>query len=318
MMKVKVLAVLGLCSALLAACDTTDPKQGEFSHAHRYTQIDRFGYVIANAFRVAHPEYAVTLGQYASVRTPGEMAIEVHGEPNWHSPFTTKANVVFDIRQDGGTGDIYFSATGDRAPIGNDVAPLDLISRSQPAQALAVALHRIGARDESGKEDVDEALKKVGRTKEVTAVVALKEPMRADDIRQRGYLTLSNAIFSSAKEGTPIYWDYRETWFCRNCGGNSDLVTSDFRSWVDSLEPVDDAALHNFGLSLDLLKKAARTGKIYGYIETDADPSLLRRLLKKNYVKNMYIVSIQKHCKDFDQSDCIPDSWPKVGQLNRH
>ncbi|MEU4234110.1 hypothetical protein AB0F17_58390 [Nonomuraea sp. NPDC026600] len=285
-------AVLGLCSVLLTGCSVAQP------HAYRYTDIDRFGYVTANAFRVTHPEYTIRRGDYVMPRSAGEMAIQLELEPNWYS---TLPKTTLVIRQDKASGRISYSSP-------------DL----QGAPALTRALRRVGPPDgdKPAKKAVGERLKEAGRGSAVTVVVELEKPLTAEGIRSRGYLSLNNALFSSAEGGPPIYWDYFETWFCANCGGASDQVTYDFQSWADSLGPEDDASLQQFGLSRDRLVKASQAGRVHGYVVPDANPALLRQLLKKSHVKTMYLVNSQKYCKDSDFSKCKPALWPKNDQLS--
>ncbi|MFI7701152.1 hypothetical protein [Nonomuraea sp. NPDC049480] len=290
----------GLCSVLLMACGAADS-------IPRYTDIDHFGYVMANAFRASHPEYVVGSGDYAFERRPDEMAIDLHASPNGES---SGAVAAFGIRQDRDSGGFSCTIGGDREPV-----PLEAAVRrldTPESQALSAALRRVGQRGGSAKEDVDAALQQASRTKEVTAVVELTQPLTADEIRGRKHLPVNNGVFSPALGGTPVYWDSRVGLFCHVCGGDGDAVTRDFRHWVDSLLPSDEPALQHFGLGLARLNEAARAGRIHAYIQHAENPALLRKLLKQDYVKTMYIVRVAGHCADDEPDEC---SWPGDGQL---
>jgi hypothetical protein len=291
---------VGLCSVLLTACGATDSMP-------RYTDIDRFGYVMANAFRASHPEYVVSSGDYAFERQSDEMAIDLHASPNGES---SGAAAAFGIRQDRDSGSFTFTIGGDREPVslGEAVRRLD----TPESQALSAALRRVGWGRGPMKEDVDAALRRAGRTKEVTAVVELTRPLTADEIRGRKHLPVNNGIFSPVLSGTPVYWDSRLGLFCHVCGGEGDALTQDFRHWVGSLLPSDEPALQHFGLGLARLKEAARAGRIHAYIQHAENPVLLRKLLKEDYVKTMHIVRIADHCDNDEPGEC---SWPGDGQL---
>ncbi|MFG1877520.1 hypothetical protein ACGFIV_21985 [Sphaerisporangium sp. NPDC049003] len=222
------------------------------------------------------------------------------------------------IRQDGKSGRIYFSSPSDRKSIDMSRALYGSESKPQGAAVLTQALSRIGmpGNDAPSKKNVEDVLKSAGRTRSVTAVVELKRPMKADEIRRGGYLHFANALFSPAKGKVPIYWDSKSPMFCHNCDSDSFSITRTFRSWVASLRPEDDFLLQQFGLSLDRVSKVARAGNIYGYVEVDANPILLGRLLSKSHVKTMYIVNIKENCEDYGIGPCEPSLWPRSTQLN--
>ncbi|MET8006880.1 hypothetical protein [Nonomuraea glycinis] len=303
-------AMVVSCCALLVACGVVDRDD---EPRHRYTDLLRFGYVLTNAFRATHPEFMVISGDIPWSRAPDEMAIELWADQNFDhqtrsGPYPPLA---FAIRQDRDSGRIHYTTPHDRVPV-----PLrDLLgSLGVESSALSSAIRRIG-RPDAAKKAIDEELKEVGRSKEVTAVVELEVPLTMSDIRKRKHLSDGNAIFSPATaDGPPIYWDSRITEFCRSCGGSSDGMTDDFRFWVHLLEPVDEAVLDEFGLSLARLREVARAGKVHGFIAYDANPVLLRKLLKQDYVRTMHFVRTRQHC-DPDLDGCVPGSWPKDDEL---
>ncbi|GGL18409.1 hypothetical protein Sme01_72580 [Sphaerisporangium melleum] len=312
-------ALLALCCAVVVACSA--PHQGEDQRrlVHDYTDIDRFGYVIANAFRATHPEYRLTEAGYAQVHRADEMAIELRIEPALTSDIVGSAKAIFSVRQDGTSGRIYYTDTYNRTLVSVRDVVRQLDAKSPQLPVLTAALSHLGRRDDKNvpsKKVVDDELKRAGRAKEVTAVVELEDPLTASDIRSRGYLSLNNAVFLPASSGgAPIAWDYYPTWFCSTCGGDDRHMTSDFQTWVSFLQPSDDAALRPLGLSLARLREAAHSGKIYGYVEYDANPDLLRELLKKDYVKTMYLVRTRKYCMDSALGECVPGRWPKTDHL---
>lgn len=311
-------ALAALCCAILTACSVLD--QDDDRSRYRYTDIVRFGYVIANAFRATHPEFRLAQGDVAWGRPSDEMAIELQVEPNFGRVPGASVPLIFAIRQDGDSGRIYYTDPHDRIPVSFRKVLSPLGAQSPETNTLAEAIRRVGWRDAvtvPGKKAVDEKLKRAGRAKEVTAVVELKEPLTMSEIRSRKHLSRSNAIFSPAVAGgAPVYWDHRIDWFCQPCGGEGDQMTSDFRAWVSSLEPADEAVLNEFGLSLGRLREVARAGKVYGYIEHDANPVLLRKLLKEDYVSTMYLVQTREYCADDDFGKCVSGSWPKGDRLN--
>ncbi|MGW0808166.1 hypothetical protein [Nonomuraea sp. NPDC002799] len=290
----------GLCWVLLAACGAADS-------IPRYTDIDHFGYVVANAFRASHPEYVVGSGDYAFERRPEEMAIDLRASPNGES---SGAVAAFGIRQDRDSGDFSYTIGGDREPVPREEAVRRL--DTPESHDLSAALRQVGHGRGPAKQHVDAVLRQAGRTKEVTAVVELTRPLTADEIRGRKHLPVDNGVFSPALGGTPVYWDSRAGLFCHVCGGAGDAVTQDFRNWVGSLLPSDEPALQHFGLDLARLKDAARAGRIHAYIQQAENPVLLRKLLKQDYVKTMYVVRVADHCSSDEPDEC---SWPGDDQL---
>ncbi|GGO79731.1 hypothetical protein GCM10012289_64720 [Nonomuraea cavernae] len=169
----------------------------------------------------------------------------------------------------------------------------------------------------SSKQEIHRILSGAGRAKGVTALVELETPMTAEQIRDKGYITFTNALFEPAAEPAPVYWDSRSTMFCRACSGDSHALTEEFRSWVSTLTPDDDSTLRQFGLTYDRLTKASSAGKIYGYIEAESNPILLREILKKSHVKTIHVIGINKNCElDEDGRTCHSFLWPKSTQLN--
>ncbi|MEV1005534.1 hypothetical protein [Nonomuraea sp. NPDC050202] len=262
---------------------------------------------MANAFRASHPEYVVDSGDYAFERRSGEMAIDLHVSPNEEA---SGAVAAFSIRQDRDSGGFSYTVGGDRKPVplGEAVRRLD----TPESHALSAALRRVGQGSGPAKEDVDAVLRRVSRAKEVTAVVELTRPLTMDEIRSRKHLPVNNGVFSPPLGGTLAYWDSQVGTFCQVCGGDGDAVTQDFRHWVDSLLPSDEPALQHFGLGLARLKDAARAGRIHAYLQQAENPALLRKLLKQDYVKTMYIVRVADHCANGESDEC---SWPDDEQL---
>ncbi|MEV0197829.1 hypothetical protein [Nonomuraea sp. NPDC050691] len=190
MLKVRGTAIAaGLCWVLLAACGGADS-------IPRYTDIDHFGHVVANAFRASHPEYVVNSGDYAFGRRPDEMAVDLHASPNGES---SGAVAAFGIRQDRDSGGFSYTLGGDHKPV-----PLEEAARrldTPESRDLSAALRRVGQGGGPAKQDVDAALRRVGRTKEVTAVVELTRPLTVDEIRGRRHLPVTNGVFSPALGG---------------------------------------------------------------------------------------------------------------------
>lgn len=302
------------CCVVLVACSAVN--QDDDRPRHRYADLDRFGYVLTNAFRATHPESIVTMADSTWKRPSDEMAIELWIDQNleYQAPRGTYIALAFAVRQDGDSGRIHYTAAYDRASV-----PLqDFLGKlSAESSTLSAAIRRIGRLGNvPAKQALDEELEKMGRTKEVTTVIELKEPLTVSDIRKRKHLGYGNAIFSPATAaGPPIYWDYRTTWFCQHCGEDREGMTDDFRFWVNRLESTDEAALNEFGLSLTRLRQVARAGKVYGYIEHDANPVLLRKLLKQDHIRTMYLVRTQAHCADIELNECVPGPWPKNDEL---
>lgn len=241
---------------------------------HRYTDLSHFGYVVANAFRATHPEYRVTHGNWAWEREPDEMAVELTIESNLVSHLDgVYAAVNFATRQDADPGRLFYTHSHNRDQVRLQDVFQQVETQTPGTSALTTALRRIGTDDARPKKDVDDQLKQAGRTKDVTVVVEWKEPMTADDIRSRTKTYPSNAVFSPATQ---------------------------------------DDALRHFGLGLARLRKVAGAGRIYGYVERDADPALLRKLLAEDYVKTMHLVRTRDHCEEADDSEeCAPAPWPE-------
>ncbi|MDA0640969.1 MULTISPECIES: hypothetical protein [Nonomuraea] len=299
----------GLCCATLMSCGFLDQDRGE--PRHRYSDITEFGHVVANAFRITHPEYSLTRADWAWEREEGEMAVELGIEPLLGPETGASAN--FLIRQDSDSGRLYYTEPYGRAhlQVENVLHELDTLPDTTALTMTLRRLGRSGAETVPAKKEVDEVLKEIGRTKDVTAVVEWKKPMTAEDVRSRKHLHFDNAILAPPTRRDPIvYWDYSPRPYCQSCQGSSDRMTQSFEAWVNRLEPSDEPALRHFGLSLDRLRKAA-SGKSYGYIEQDANPVLLRKLLKLNHVKTMYIVRTRDHCEDDEHGECVPAAWPK-------
>jgi len=310
-------ALIVLSMALLVACTAARDNDEHQRRSHTYTEINRFGYVMANAFRASHPEYTVSSGEPLWGRRPEEMAIELSVAPNWEPASEAGRTATLAIRQDETSGRIYYSASEDRmaAPEGDLLK--SLAPRSREAVELRTAFEALGqgGTDEPvDKSAVDEQLKQAGRTKAITVVVELKKPLTVADVRRKGYLSLNKVIFAPAKGEPPVYWDGFTT-FCGNCYGDSDRITIDFRSWVSTLSPSDEVALDRFGLRLERLRKAARAGKIAGYLAKEANPALLRRLLKKGYVRTLHIIRIDEYCADYELGKCVPGRWPEENRL---
>ncbi|MEV4895262.1 hypothetical protein AB0K48_38395, partial [Nonomuraea sp. NPDC055795] len=257
-LKIRNATLVGLCFLLLPACSGATPKDDQTRISYKYAHIDRFGYVAANAFRTTYPEYRLMLGDYAWGREVDEMAIELRIEKNPAPISRLSPAVNLVMRQDKASGRIFYTRPHDRRAL----PLLDIIPQRSKTPVLMAALRRVGSPVSSkrpNKQAVDDELKRVGATEAVTAVVELSEPLTAKDIRSREYLSLNNAVFSPSVEGGQlVYWDYYTTWFCQGCGGDNTRMTSDFRAWVSSLTPSDDAVLGQFGLSLARLKDVAR------------------------------------------------------------
>ncbi|MEV4478042.1 hypothetical protein [Nonomuraea sp. NPDC049504] len=311
------MALMGLLMTLLVACTTV---RGNDEYQRRnitYTEIDHFGYVMANAFRATHPEYAVTLGEPLWGRRPKEMAIELRIVANWEPESKSGRTAALAIRQDEFSGRIYYSAPEDRTAVPERALLNSLAPRSRQAVELRTTFGSLGqgGTDELvDKGAVDEQLKQAGQTKVITVVVELKEPLTVADVRRKGYLSLNKVIFASAKGEPPVYWDGFTT-FCGDCYGDSERITNDFRSWVSALSPSDEDALSHFGLRLERLRETARAGKIAGYLVKEANPGLLRRLLQKDYVRTLHIVRIDEYCADYELGECVPGRWPKENRL---
>ncbi|MEV0597441.1 hypothetical protein [Nonomuraea cavernae] len=317
-MRLVLVAATAMVGALLlGACTTSEPSADELEQD--MAQLRRYGYVVANAFRATNPEYAVHGGNVPALRSFGELAIEMDVRPSWRvDPFVNDYATVA-IRQNSDTGQNHFSHPADRTPMDKSVAIHGSAPMPGEAFALRSAVRRMGSplNGTSSKREIDRILSGAGRTKGVTALVELAKPMTAEQIRNKGYITFTNALFAPATDRATVYWDSRITMFCQGCSGNSHALTEEFRSWVSTLSPDDDSTLRQFGLSYDRLIESSNTGKIYGYIEAESNPILLRELLKKSHVKTMYVIGVTKNCElDEDGRTCHPFLWPKSTQLN--
>src|SRR5690348_13199195 len=107
-------AVMALCCLLLNACCAAEPSPRLLER--EAAQVRQYGYVAANAFRVANPEYKVRGGGEAAVRSIGEMAIQVDVEPNWRLESFASDDKIVAIRRDGDVGRIYYSRPVNRVP----------------------------------------------------------------------------------------------------------------------------------------------------------------------------------------------------------
>ncbi|GAA4969971.1 hypothetical protein HD597_008855 [Nonomuraea thailandensis] len=229
--------------------------------------------VLGTAFKLYNPAYSVAVSDCCET-TPLSMSFQVTASPlrpvggSWPA-----AGETYTISQD------FFGRVG-RLPLG-----------STAGTRLSVSLFNVGGAL-APKEEVRKVLARLPDGLNALSVVEFAAPLKDAELKaflEQNKTCADKVVYERRTSSLPITWG-EITWdggeFSEGkhgCGVGLD----NFRTWVGLLREHDDANLRSFDLTLDRLRKAARDGLAYAYVDELSSVERLRELIEDPRVRTI-------------------------------
>ncbi|MGW4643875.1 hypothetical protein ACWEN6_35520 [Sphaerisporangium sp. NPDC004334] len=235
--------------------------------------------VMGNAYQVAYPEYRILLwGSDAYQRTPTSVSLEVevqqHALDNLRSYVTLSQNILGRV-----------TASPEFPP--SRMHPLLAGFRGGQGQDLGVKKAARALVESLGSGVTATVIVEFARPLSENGVVRLV-PLRSADLRS---FFLSPIQKSNRK---PVFW--RSGWDrCHDRGldgCDESSAIAQFRQWCSMLEEGDRDDLGKIGLDLDVLRRTAEEGKVYGLVLPGAGRESALQLLSSPLVRTVDIVDL--------------------------
>ncbi|MEV0148162.1 MULTISPECIES: hypothetical protein [unclassified Nonomuraea] len=236
--------------------------------------------VLGTAFKIYNPAYAIDV-QDCCQTTPLSMSLTVSArQRRAQGGFQGDAGSSYTITQD------FFGRVG-RLPLGN-----------YANTRLSSALGEVGT-DLAGKEQVRKVLARLPTALNAMAVVEFTSPVTPEELGRLGHGCTARVVYERRPGSVPITWDMT-TWDRAPlnmeketpCDAQPRVDLENFRRWVGMLRDYDDANLHRFDLSLARLRKAAKEGLVYAYMDDLASVEDLRKLLEDPRVRTIRLADV--------------------------
>ncbi|WP_157570749.1 hypothetical protein [Microtetraspora malaysiensis] len=242
---------------------------------HRF---DRLFLVSSNAIQVASPEYLITPA------SPKEIE---------HSLFS--ATIEMSLRQYGPEG------PWSRHELTENIWGEATVRPNLPASTVDEALKEFKGGtgpDYSEKTAANTAIEKLGANEKRTAIVELTTPLTEEEIAKKisSGLIGAKALLLISKPSSiskkPLFWwpgfDGCKARGLPKCNDHAPI--SQFRQWVSLLNKGDERSLNSTGLTLSILKNAAKDGRIYGFILNWSDRGQLSYFIQNPLIRNIIIL----------------------------
>ncbi|MFI6501515.1 hypothetical protein [Nonomuraea typhae] len=244
---------------------------------------DRMYDVYATAFKMYTPGYRVQVGECCEV-TPWSKSLPLTAtQLRAYGGFYGRAEAPYKITKN------LFGGL-DHLPLGNEANT-----------SVAAALSMVGHKDPIGKEEAREILAGLPKAMRALALVEFSRPATAEQVVAFGrrYEACPERIVYEARPGSlPItfgsfMWERspvepKSGW----CHGNPPEILAEFRSWDKILQPSDADDLRDFDLTLDRVRKAAKDGLAYAYLDQGVKVERLRKLLEDPQVLSVAIIDV--------------------------
>ncbi|MDR8408488.1 hypothetical protein MTP10_07030 [Nonomuraea sp. 3-1Str] len=236
--------------------------------------------VLATAFKIYNPAYAIDV-QDCCQTTPLSMSFTVGARQRRAAGgFEGGATGFYTITQD------FFGRVG-RLPLGN-----------YANTRLTTSLADVGT-DLQRKEDVRRVLARLPEALNAMAVVEFAEPLTPAEFAKFGQGCGGPAVYERRPGSVPITWTnttydraYPDLELGPPCGKEPEQNLEIFRRWVGMLRDYDEANLRRFDLSLARLRKAAKDGLVYAYVDDLASVGDLRKLLDDPRVRTIRLADV--------------------------
>ncbi|GAA2867736.1 hypothetical protein [Nonomuraea rubra] len=232
--------------------------------------------VLGTAFKVYNPAYRVVTNGCCEV-TPLSMSFTVSAEPlrpvEAISPTSTHT-----------VSQSLFGQVG-HLPLGRNANT-----------RLSQSLYDVGT-DLAAKENVRKTLARLPGDLRALAVVEFTAPLKPDELESwlgTKRKCAHSVVYERRPGALPITWG-SITWdrgtFTEDKEGCG-VGLSNFRSWTAILRDHDDANLRRFDLSLDRLRRAARDGLAYAYVDETSSVESLRELIEDPRVRTIRLADV--------------------------
>ncbi|MFI9554015.1 hypothetical protein [Nonomuraea endophytica] len=242
---------------------------------------DRVYDVYGTAFKMYNPGYRVVLGECCDT-TPWSSSLPLSASQlRAYGGFYSRVEVPYKI-----TTNLFGGL--EHLPLGNEANT-----------AVSSALSMVGHKSPIGKDHAREVLAGLPKSMRVMALVEFNQPATAEQLVTFGktYQTCPERIVYEARPGSvpitfaSIMWD--RTPVPQKSGSCYDTppdVLAEFRSWDKILLDSDAADLRAFDLTLERVRKAAKDGLAYAYIDQGVPVEHLRKLLEDPRVRGVGLI----------------------------
>lgn len=244
-------------------------------------RADRIHDVYGTAFKMYNPSYRIVLGECCDT-TPWSASLPLTASQlRAYGGFYGKAEVPYEI-----TTNLFGGLR--HLPLGNAANT-----------AVATALSRVGHESPIDKDEARKILAELPKGMRVLALVEFNRPATAEQLVAFGktYQSCPEKIVYEARPGSvPITfasgtWDRTPvTGTSGWCYENPPETLAEFRSWDKILQDSDAADLRAFDLTLDRVRKAAKDGLAYAYLDEGVPVERLRKLLEDPQVRAVGLI----------------------------
>ncbi|MFI6900133.1 hypothetical protein ACIBKY_02670 [Nonomuraea sp. NPDC050394] len=244
-------------------------------------RVDRIHDVYGTAFKMYNPSYRIELGECCDT-TPWSASLPLTASQlRAYGGFYGKAEVPYKI-----TTNLFGGL--EHLPLGNEANT-----------AVATALSRVGHKSPIDKDEARRILAELPKGMRVLALVEFNRPATAEQLVAFGkaYDGCPEKIVYEARPGSvPItfgsgLWDRTpvrpESGWCHE---NPSGILAEFRSWDKILQDSDAADLRAFDLTLERVRKAAKDGLAYAYLDQGVPVDRLRKLLEDPRVRAVGLI----------------------------
>ncbi|TMR90412.1 hypothetical protein [Nonomuraea basaltis] len=246
--------------------------------------------VLGTAFKIYNPGYDIEVRDWGAT-TPLSMSFTVAVRP-----MRAVGGFV------GGYGGVEHVVTQDffghvgRLPLG-----------SYANTTLSTALVNVGTGNQP-KQDSRKVLARLPEGLNALAVVEFAKPLTTEELvaftaRYKSYA--EKVVYERRPRSIPITWGGMTMWdrapMPENEAGEDRWIEPDeaikldlanFRRWVGILKDYDDDNLHDFDLSLARLRKVAKDGLAYAYVDSLATIGELRKIIEDPLVQAVRVADV--------------------------
>lgn len=240
--------------------------------------------VLGTAFKLYNPAYLVTVEDCCAA-TPWSLGFTVNATPiRAFGGYSIYSGATHTITQD------FFGKVG-RLPLGNSANT-----------TLTRALSLVG-REPATKEGPRKTLARLPQDLRALAVVEFVQPLTAEQLAafgNRAKACPEKVVYERRPGSVPITWGVA-TWDRApidlpqsggTCGDDAPYLLKEFRSWDAILRDYDAGNLRSFDLTLERVRKAAKDGLAYAYVDTTSTIAEFRKLLEDPKVKTVRVADV--------------------------
>ncbi|MEV0581888.1 hypothetical protein [Nonomuraea sp. NPDC050310] len=241
----------------------------------RSDRADRMSTVLGVAFELYAPAYRLSFTSCCEM-TPWSMGMTMSGGPlRAHGGFVTQGGQEYTITQ------TFFGRVSGHLPLG-----------ASAMTTLSYALMNVRTGNQP-KEDQRKVLARLPAELRALSVVEFERPLDAAALKAfeaRHGVTAERVVYEERPRSIPITWGYDMDFSLPDSQPGDEL--KNFRAWVDLLREHDDANLRDFDLTLERLRRAAKDGLAYAFVDTLTTVGELRKVIEDPLVRTVRVADL--------------------------